>query len=481
MKRPNVLLVILDSVRAHNCGLYGHDNETTPRLTEFAESSTVYENAHAPSIHSIASHASIFSGYHTEEHRIRRHESYLDPEATIWHELSAEHDYETGLFTPNVVITEASNLDESFDAYVGPKRETRQRFFDAGISPGDVPGDPSFGEYLRECGSSGAPLRSVLNGFYFRFVRSGESQDPTKERADVYVDELLEWVDDRSGPWAACLNLMDAHQPYVPAEQHDLWGGTPLAEVRDQIPRGPNSSVFLRGHPYGQLSCLEALYDGCIRQADTAVGQLVDRLAETGALSDTLVVVTSDHGEGFGERSRLTPPVRLVDHSWGISEQLTHVPLIVNTPQQGEARTIEEPATLTRFPSVVRAAIDGGDPSTEFAPDDGVVLSSTYRIEPPGDELPIEEDERDPYFGPWRAVYYRENGDLFKAATRGDDQITLRLHDAQTASKEGEYGRQRVEAEFDELSPVDVAIGSASEREVEDQVEDRLADLGYLR
>jgi len=476
---PNVLLVVLDSVRARNCGLYGHDNETTPHLTELANRATRFDQCRAPSIHSVSSHASIFSGHHVPEHGVTEHESYLDPAATIWHDLRTEHGYETGLFTPNAVVGEASNLAEPFGAYVGPRRETSSRLFDDGIYPPDVDGGAV--PFLRASLRDDAPLRSLANGLHFRFRSSKRSHDPERERAGVYVDELLSWVGERDGPWAACLNLMDAHYPYVPAEEHDRWAGDAVADVREAIPDGPLSRTFLSGRPWGQLAALEPLYDGCIRQADAAVGRLVESLKAAGELENTLLVVTSDHGEGFGERSALTPAVRLVDHSWGIAEALTHVPLVVKAPGQVAEKRVTAPATLTRFPAAVQAALAGDDVDAAFVPEEAPVRCSTVRIEAPGDELPIPAPDREPYFGPWRAVYHERDGTVYKYATRQDDEVALAVHDAQTATPVDADAAAPVERAFDDLSAADVRIGDAEDRQVEDDVEDRLADLGYLR
>lgn len=66
--RPNILVIILDAVRARNCSLYGYHRETTPFLEEFADRSIVFTQARAPSVASLPSHASMFTGLHTWEY-----------------------------------------------------------------------------------------------------------------------------------------------------------------------------------------------------------------------------------------------------------------------------------------------------------------------------------------------------------------------------------------------------------------------------
>jgi len=481
MSRPNILLVILDSVRAQNCSLYGHRNETTPFLSELATEATVYQQARSPSIHSIASHASIFSGLHTEEHNVTEHESHLDPTATIWHELRKGHDYSTGLFTPNVVVSESSNLDEPFNTTIGLKDGEQTRLFDRGLSPADLDSAVSSPQYLLKGLRDESPLRSILNGLYFKATPNISPYDPERTSATQYIEMTLDWIRDQSDSWAACVNLLDAHYPYLPQEDHNLWGGEPLADIADRIPNGPLSNEFLSGRPWGQLRALESLYDGSIHQLDTAIEQLVTGLKQSGDLEDTLLVITSDHGEGFGEQSRLTPPVRLVDHSWGIAEELTHIPLLVKEPGQDAGHWVSEVASLTRFPAVVKAGLNGQPAAEKFLPPDGRVLSSTYRITPPGEELPLDnETEKEPYFGPWRAVYENADDDVVKYASRREDAAKFRIAGTNVSTPIDVEG-QVVDQEFSELADAGVAIGDPAIREVDQHVEDRLTELGYLR
>lgn len=498
--RPNVLLVVLDSVRAKNCGLYGHENETTPFLKSITDKVTVFEQAKSPSIHSISSHASIFSGYHTEEHNVTEHESHLKPEANIWNKLGAEYDYETGMFTPNVVITRSSNLSESFHTCVGPKRDTSRKVFEGGTSPAHIEGNPSPIEYLTKALHHDKPLRSIINGMYFTTLYGsyrdlfrpiltrigfdylyGSSHDSSRESADVYVDEFLNWVGNRTGPWAACINLMDAHFPYVPKDEYDLWGGKPLAHVQESIPNGPMTEEFLQGRPWGQLQALEALYDGCIRQLDAELEGLFSELERRGQLDNTLLVITSDHGEGFGEQSTVTPAVRLVDHSWGIDEVLTHVPLIIKEPGQSSGKRIQELATLTKFPDVVKAGIEGGETVNEFVPTNEPVISSTYRIKQPGDELPLNEADREHYFGPWRAIYREEEGQILKYVKRRDDTVTMRIRDAQISYPIRDTVNGLINDYFEGLSDAGVKASGTKVDPISEDIERQLADLGYLR
>lgn len=472
MARPNVLLVVLDSVRARNVSHLGYPRGTTPEIDAFADRATTYRNARAPGIHSMASHVSFFTGYQVAEHRATSHSVTLEPGHTIWEDLSGLN-YRTGLFTPNSIVADASNLASFFDHVVGPKR--RELLFPDAMGPTDLPGDPSYTEYVRNALTSETPIRGILNGLDRAFGSASALPDPERERGAVYVDEFLEWQSEGEGPWAACLNLMDAHFPYVPQPEYDRWGSDRLRQLHEEATGGPLKTQYLGERPFWELEAFEHLYDGCIRQADAYVGQLLTELERRGLLEDTLVVITSDHGEGFGERSVLNDAVRLIDHSWGIDDELAHVPLIVKYPEQSTPETVRAPATLARFPTVVRAAIDGD--RADFIPSDGRALTTTYRVEEPGEGLPPSRAELAPYFGPWHAVCHDTEAGIRVDAIRRDDQVRTAPSAGRGCTVDGEADRALVESVVEAIEPVDVTGETAT---MDDAVEQRLQELGYM-
>lgn len=476
MGEPNILLVILDSVRARNTSLHGYGNQTTPYLETLAEESQVYEQARAPSIHSVSSHASIFTGLHVPEHGVTAHESELAPESTIWHELANEHGYTTGLFSPNVVVTLSSNLADAFETVDGPRGDVSYRLFEDALSPMDIEGHQTHTEYLRRCFNSDKPIRAILNGLYF--VRGGSDSGDVDESAPVYIDSFLDWSVSIDGPWAACLNLMDAHYPYVPKSEYDEWGSKQLREIHKNV-ESPQSKSITTSGDWWKLRAFESLYDGGIRQADAAIETLVDTLRARGELDDTLLVVTSDHGEGFGEWSRLNRNTRLIDHSWGIHEVLTHVPLLVRPPGGADGHREDTLASLTRFPEVVRDTIAGTNAS--FSVEEHA-LASTYRLEEPTKVLPSSVANRQAYAGPWCAVYEKgEDGNVRKHATQGSAAISLVIPNTQSAAVCGQTGRDIVESTYNGLESANVRVDGSENNDLGEDVEQQLEGLGYLR
>jgi|AntDeeMetagen681_2_1112603.scaffolds.fasta_scaffold00672_3 arylsulfatase len=476
---PNVLLVVLDSVRAANTSLHGHHNETTPFLDGLAAESTVFTQARSPGTESISSHTSIFTGYHVREHGITNRRHRLTAGHTVW-ERVAEQGYETGVFSNNPFLTELPvGLSEAFDTVAGRSRELP---YPEAVNPKDFVIDTGDGlrkyvQFARAAFESGHPFGSLINGFSFKLPDQYESRLPRAFRSDssaaVYADRFLDWEQRVDGPWAACVNFMDAHFPYEGGE-YDQWGGKRLARLQDSL--DDQVWEFVGGQrPWWQREALEALYDGAIRRMDAQLERVVERLRQRGSLENTLVVVTADHGEGFGEPSLLRPEQRCVGHgNGGLYEALLHVPLVVRPPGGGSGRTVSTPASLTRFPSVVDAAVDGaGTPERAFV--DGPVVAATNGIDPDTQQRAREHlSDIDVLTTPADAVY-RASEPVRKTVRWGDAEAEVAVPDAHARWIADHDASSAIDI-VDELSTAGV---SAEADGVSQDVEQRLQDLGY--
>jgi arylsulfatase A-like enzyme len=476
--RPNVLLIVLDSVRAANCSLHGHVHETTPELERLADESIVYEQARAPGTWSLPSHTSMFTGYHVVEHGVTRTHHKLKPGNTIWEELATDG-YDTGVFSENTWITDMDvGLKDGFETVEG----ARNLPFPDAVDPSNFvlsEGQGRYLAYLRHCLTRDDTLRSLANGVFTKIAWDYPHLLPDRFTAStparVYADLFLDWEAERDGPWAACVNFMDAHMPYLPDEEYDRWGGQELRRLQDDM--DDQVWEFNGGQrPWWQRRALEGLYDGAIAQADAQVGRIVDALRNRGVLDDTLLVVTSDHGEGFGERSHVRPDARLSGHGQGIHDCLLHVPLVVRPPGGGAER-VTDLATLTAFPEVVRAARDGGVPS--FAPDESVIASS-HGLEEPMEERALRY-AGDLYLfdGHCRAVYEPLDGDVRKFAGWRDRRVTVDVFGAACSLRRSFDDGGRVDEVFSGTEDVGVREESGGVEDLDEATKRRLEDLGY--
>lgn len=486
--QKNVLLVVLDSVRAGNTSLHGYGRETTPFLESFADRATVYRQARAPGIHSIASHVSMFTGTPVEKHRAIHHTAQIDPTKTVWRELGDRFGYATGLFTNNRIVASASNLSDAFDHVHHPSYPLIKRLE-------NVVDETVLKRLYFYLYGAGARLSQAFRRLETRsstvdrlstavedWRSTGADDEPAFKSlyGGEFTDAFLEWEAGQSDPWAACINLMDAHSPYQPREEFDHWGTDRGREIqRSELP-----SVWetMSGEGWDRVAALENLYDDTIRQADAIVSELIAALERRGALSETVVLITSDHGETFGEQSRLDDRVRLRGHKWGIHEALTHVPLVVSYPGQTGGRVVDTPVSLTDIPALARAAATEADPAaTRPLADTGPVLASTFQL--PEKKLAkyssIENNRA--YVGPWRAVYEPgEDGTVRKFAQHDGRSLALLI------DGEGNPEPMDISEANDRIAqaygPIDNSeIVTQATAEIDDELERRLEDLGYIR
>lgn len=482
MSSPNVLLIVMDSVRAANTSLHGHEHETTPFLEDFAEESTVYTQARSPGTWSLPSHTSIFTGYHVVEHGVTRARHELEPGHTIFETLSDEYDYATGVFSENTWITDMPvGLQRTFDTVEG----ARNLPYPDAMDPTNFvlsEGQGQYLQYLRRCLQHPQTIRSMANGVVSKlawdYPRLLPDRFTASTPARIYGDLFLDWAAEQESPWAACVNFMDGHLPYLPDEEHDLWGGQELRNLQNDM--DDQVWEFNGGQrPWWQRKALEGLYDGTIRQMDTEIARILGELEEREVLDDTLLVITSDHGEGFGEPSFIRPKARLSGHGQGIHEVLCHVPLVVQFPGQTEPETVTDVASLTEFPRVVETILDE-DFDASFVSDRPVLVSSHGLEEPMEDRASKYTDDTYRFNGDCRAVFEGSGTDVMKYVGWREKRATVRVNDAKSSYKDRDVDASRVDDVYDEVEEFTVCRDSGSMDKLDNATKQRLKDLGYV-
>jgi len=471
---PNVLLIVLDSVRARNTSLYGYDRETTPCLETFAEDATLYTQARAPGTGSVQSHVSLFTGLHVAEHGMNSTERAVDPEATVWDRL-AGRGYDTGVFSYNSYLTQAPiGLCDAFDRVVAG--EQRLPYPEA-LNPYNFSNEAGVREFLAAAWRDGTLGTSLVNGLAVKAASAGWLPGDTSVDGRLFTDRFIDWHEGRSGPWAACVNYMDAHTPYLPRPEHDLWTDTDARTIATLV----EDYVwdFVGGtKPLETLADLEDCYDGAIRQADAEIGRLLEHLRRAGDLKDTLVVVTADHGEGFGEPGEVRDAPS-IGHgcTGGAEEGVLRIPLVVWFPDQREPERITEPATLTRFPVVVENVVEGDWSHRGFAPD-GPVLASLRSMPKHVRESSPKGVNISEYEGSARVIYERDGDRVLKYVDTEDQSGRLDCTDVRSTEYLDAHVGNRFADIFDPLDLAEDSIGDQN-GDVSADTEARLKALGY--
>ncbi|MBW2666110.1 MAG: sulfatase [Deltaproteobacteria bacterium] len=284
--RPNVLLITIDTLRADHLGTYGFRFDVSPEIDALAEQSVVFERAIAASGKTAPSHAAIMTSGYTREHSIGHGNgtSTLSDRVTLA-EIFHEAGYATAAFVSNILLTRRIGFDRGFEV------------FDDELS---------------------AP----------------ESNRPkvVERLAPDTTARAIEWLNARNErPFFLWVHYQDPHGPYTPpaeaADRFDIPGAPDEAEL--PVRAGNNASGGIP--PYQALPGLyrvseyRSRYAGEIFFADEWVGKL---LARAGAddKRETIVLLTADHGESFGEYGHY------FKHTHTTTPDVAHVPLILRAP-----------------------------------------------------------------------------------------------------------------------------------------------------
>ena len=296
--RPNVILIVIDTLRADHLSAYGYERKTSPNIDRLAAQGVLYEQSISASSWTLPAHASLFTGLYPRDHQTTSESWELDDSYDTLAELLRGSGYHTGGFSNNVWTDSHSNLTQGFDTFLQLWRDQKTR--KDGIS----------------------------------------ADDPaTDMQARRTNDEIFAWLDglaDKKRPFFVFINYFEPHLPYRPTQPFDddfLPEGVDEGTVlRLRSFYSPREYGYILGVPWmkvkdREIEILASLYDGEIAYVDSIVGELVAGLRSRGLLDDTLLVITSDHGEHLGEN-------RMLSHKLSVYEPLLHVPLILWNPER---------------------------------------------------------------------------------------------------------------------------------------------------
>ncbi|TFH23207.1 MAG: hypothetical protein E4H03_06710, partial [Myxococcales bacterium] len=280
-RRPNVLLLTLDTLRADRLGVYGYRRVRTPNLDRLGTEGALVLNAVTQAATTPPSHASILTGLYPARHGIRGFESGLSLPADhpTLAELLGHAGYATGAVIASVPLRPGSGIERGYESY------------DFVMPPIDY---AFYG--FRE-----AVAARVLKRLQIVTDRTGYR--PGRTQSDLAID----WIS-RQGdrPWFLWVHYFDAHDPYAPPARHLMAGTHPGASVTDLLQRA-------------------YLYDSEVAYLDEQIGRLLSFLDDAAVLDDTIVTGISDHGEALGEHN-------YVGHSHKIYQEQVHGVFLMRYP-----------------------------------------------------------------------------------------------------------------------------------------------------
>jgi arylsulfatase A-like enzyme len=345
---PNVVFVVLDTVRPDHLGSYGYGRDTSPRLDAFAAQGVLFENAFSTAPWTLPSHASMFTGVHVTTHKTGW-ENHVLPDSRSRIEGLAAYDFHT--------------LAEEL-AYRGYQTVGIAKKPWLSYDHGLTQGFEQFHDY-----SIPTLLERLLGSRVKKRIQEKMGKQPDfsfpnaedKGGARV-IDTAISWLDgsrerDTSRPFFMFMNLNEAHDPYLPPQ--DVWERflPESVAVADTVPDVlPATQAAMHQFVLGDLPLTadmilkyKALYDAEIYYQDQLLGRLFDALNEMGLEDNTLVIVVADHGEEFAEIGTR------IGHQLSNVDTLLRVPLIMRYPPSMPAgqRVTNLASTVDLFPTIL--------------------------------------------------------------------------------------------------------------------------------
>lgn len=307
----NVILLSVDALRADHLSCYGYHRETSPRLDALASESRLFTAAHSASSHTREAVPALLTG---EYPAVAVDSGYNLATDTVASWLS-KRGFRTAGFHSNPYVSRAYGFDRGFEAFDD---------------------DLHLGQHKLLALAQRA-LDKLRNRHY--------------ARAAEINDRALGWLDALDDdPFFLWVHYMDTHGPYDPPARFDSYG--------ERSPDYDPQSLYRRacGSPDSVTDAdrrqLLDRYDGEIRHVDAQLGRFLDALRERDLLEESLVVVTADHGDAFGEHGYYGHPRYLHD-------SLTRVPLLVRPPGGSDDDTVSAPVSTL---DVVATITDGDGP-----------------------------------------------------------------------------------------------------------------------
>jgi len=362
--KPNVLLIVLDTLRCDRLSLYGNSRETSPELDAFATNATVFEHAVSPSQWTVPAHVSIFTGLYPTTHQVIQGYSRLSDRIPTLAEILVNAGYRAVAFCNNGLVGVLDNgLQRGFERFYNYAGATPNRPFESRGPLGQT-----VATNLRKV------ARRVENQFAHSDVLFRFAHQPWitplwtrfinfKGHTEASINDLIAYwqrhlCEHKAQPLFVFLNLMGTHLPYTPPRRT-------INRVARELRNNRRARVFIRrlngnaarwssppDPPFEdwQRAALRGFHDAEIAVQDAHLGRLFRSLDRMGTLVHTLVIVVSDHGEMHGGHD-------LFGHVFGVHQELVRVPLIIHGERFPTGTRVDTNVSARRiFHTVLEAA-----------------------------------------------------------------------------------------------------------------------------
>jgi len=407
LKPPtHIILIIMDTVGAKHCSVYGHGRETTPGLSRIAEEGMLYERCFAPSSWTLPSHASLFSGLYPGEHRVKIEDTIFTGNFYTLPEIMTEMGYYTVGLSSNYFISRPWNFHWGFaEFYDMDTMFNYDRYCQMRLSIKN-----NRNNYQGTWQEIAFIFKKAFNDKYYQYPllhlfdriyrlywgdcirKSFFSTQKTFRLAKNIIKKL------RDKRIFMFINVMEAHAKYTPPKKYRRL-------FKDEIEDGNRQ---------------ELLYEQEIACLDDQIIDFYAFLQAQGLERENLLIISSDHGEAFNEHGHS-------GHLFTVFNEIIHIPLIVKYPASyrikgTDSRLVQLHDLFATLLEVVDAPVPSPASSRSlFGPPREVVLVENLDLNPWKVNVKQQEQAK-PYMQPCRAVIDR---DFFKLIEWYDGRLEL--------------------------------------------------------
>ena len=458
---PNVVWVTLDSVRADHTTMAGYERDTTPNLARIADADAgaAFRHCICPGTGTPVSSASILSGTYPTRHGVKIGNEYLPAQLDTLPELLGRAGYRTACLSRNSYVSPGTGLDRGFDRFSWVSGST---ILDT------------------------VPYRTLVKYAANLWRHSAGLERDTAKYATPFVmnDVAKRWFRDLQDaePFFFYLHYNEPHRPYYPPLPWlDTYTGdvemSPEAAAEFAMDVHRNLDRYIAeglGFSDDEWAAFRAMYDAEIRYTDEMIGRLFDHVQSLD-LGPTILVVTADHGELFGEHG-------LLSHKVVVDDALTHVPLVTYGFEAIEERTDELLQHVDLTTTLVEMVGQGADQLQ------GVDLRETTREHAVVQRGPLDFSlftDHDPDFDASRFHHGTVHGIRTKAFRYERSDSMERLVDLSDEATDVREARPEVTAQLSATLDAWVEanadpVEAETDSQLDDAMREQLRDLGYV-
>jgi arylsulfatase A-like enzyme len=345
---PNVILIIIDTLRADHLGCYGYNRNTSPSIDGLADEAILFKNAISPSPWTSPAIGSFFTARYPYVLGYEHEAVVLDEKFLCLAEMFSAEGYKTGGIISHIYVGAELGFSQGFESFDEENAQGHGHISSPSVTDKGI-----------------AFIDSNRDEKFFLFLH--------------YFDPHCDYI-------------LHEEYDYYPGYAGELYSGQPIEELREKAAHMTDDDVRY----------LNALYDSEIRFTDEHLGRFLKHVKDSGLYDDALIILVADHGEGFLERGDTW-----IGHTRTVYQEMVHVPFLVKLPGMSKGRVVDDWVSLVDFMPTVAAA--AGLEIPEGYKHDGAAIDLAPGARPGRDRVFCQTkrwgDQQAAIKGDWKLIY----------------------------------------------------------------------------